>query len=197
MKPETVVPGIKKNFALAMRKSQRDVLGELNKLNGRIKRRVFLEGKNSSGSGIGTYSTKPYYASLNATRKRYGGRVKASGLKARGKNSAAQKFKNGKPRKSRYLQDGYKEFRQQVGRGKNGGKINLDLTGQLRDSIITGTANKRLVIGVKDARNTKLRKVLELKYGQVFQPTNTEKNAFEDNVTKAIQKNIETVLRNL
>ncbi len=50
-----------------------------------MKDRIFLNGLDSENGKIGSYSTKPYYASLNQTSQ-----VRASSLKPRGKGTLAK-----------------------------------------------------------------------------------------------------------
>jgi hypothetical protein len=102
-----------------------------------IKRRIFLDGLDANGTKIGSYSTDPIYVGVEAAKKRYGSQIPTSKLKGKGKGGKG-KFKNGKTRKSQYFERGYAGFREFMGRDI--GTVNLDLTSNLQNSILTGTS---------------------------------------------------------
>ncbi len=103
-----------------------------------IKRRIFLNGLDANGTKIGSYSTDPIYVSINGARKRYGSQIPTSKLKGKGKaENSKSKFKNGNSRRSQYFKNGYAGFREFMGRDI--GTVNLDLTGNLQNSISSGT----------------------------------------------------------
>ena len=94
-------------------------------------RRVHNEGKAVSGSLIGSYSTKPMYVNPKNSPRRF-----STG----GKKSDKPIFKNGKSRKTKYFKDGYKGFRNEIGRET--AYVNLQLTGTLKsDFNMVKTAN--------------------------------------------------------
>ena len=89
-----------------------------------MRRRIHQQGKASDGSLIGEYSTEPMYVSMSANI----GSIKMFGEPV-GKTGKS-KFKNGKPHKSKYFKNGYKEFKTAIGRNELG-TVNLSLSGQL------------------------------------------------------------------
>jgi hypothetical protein len=103
-----------------------------------IKRRIFLNGLDANGTKIGSYSTEPIYVSIKGAKKRYGSQIPTSKLKGKGKaDSSKSKFKNGNSRRSQYFKDGYSGFRKLMDRDTS--TVNLDLTSNLQNSILTGT----------------------------------------------------------
>jgi len=60
-------------------------------------------------------------------------------LAPKGKYNDGAKFKNGKPRKSRYFEDGYVEYHDEMGEGS---KVNLTLTRQLQNDLLVSPAGK-------------------------------------------------------
>lgn len=185
---------------LAIRKSQRDQIELLNKLKARMIRRIFLQGIAANGQAIGTYSTKPMLVgSTSFTNLK--GRVKSSNgvskIFATKQARAKQKWVTTKSKQRLVqLEGGYQEFRKLVGRGRNGSKVNLDLTGALRESIVIGSSKGALVIGIKDAKNARKKQYLHMKYGTVFAASKQERIWFENQMEKAIQKNFEIALQN-
>lgn len=108
-------------------------------MEGDIKRRIFLDGLDANGNKIGSYSTDPIYVGIEAAKKRYGSQIPTSKLKGKGKaQNSKSKFKNGNSRKSQYFKSGYAGFREFMGRDI--GTVNLDLTSNLQNSILTGTS---------------------------------------------------------
>ena len=87
-------------------------------------RRVHNDGKAVNGNNIGTYSTKATYINPKNSPRRF-----ATG----GKNSTKSIFKNGKPRKTKYFKNGYKGFRNEIGRET--AYVNLQLTGTLKSDF--------------------------------------------------------------
>ena len=81
--------------------------------------RIYEQGGAQSGD-IGKYSTKPIYISASASPRSFGRPIGKTGK---------SKFKTGQDHKSRYFERGYDEFKTTVGR--NIGKVNLSLSGQL------------------------------------------------------------------
>jgi hypothetical protein len=74
--------------------------------------------------------------------------VSKSSMKPKGKSAKKGQrkqgfFQNGNPRKSQYFPEGYKEFREVVGR--QSGKVDLFLTGSLRGSVQLGSRGQESV----------------------------------------------------
>lgn len=127
-----------------------------------IKTRVFERGEASDDADIGVYSRKPLYVSLSESPRKF---------VPRGKNSDSPKLKNGKQRKSGYFKGGYDEFKTVVGR--NIGKVNLSLSGQLNNQMTIIATSKGYGIGWN---NTETRaKYFPKKYKkEIWLPTKTE-----------------------
>lgn len=89
------------------------------------KREVFRDGIAMDGSQIGRYSTKPAYFSVSQP----------------GLPKIAPKEKNGSKRakKTFYLEEGYKGYRQAVGR--QGGKVDLNMTGATFNGVGVGVGS--------------------------------------------------------
>ena len=146
-------------------------IAALNNLEASLKTRIFTNGVDSGGGSIGSYSTRPMYVSIAGAQARYGSQLKSSALTAVGKNGDTE-FKNGKQRKSQYFQDGYAGFRAQVGRQNQ--KVDLNLTGNLQDSLQGGLTDKGLALAFINSEGARLSEHLEQRYGDVFQPTDEE-----------------------
>lgn len=171
--PEQLAEQIAKATSEIIREQQQIVVEAMLEFNADLKTRIFLDGQDNGGQKIGSYSTEPYYASLKQRQ------VKTSRLRGQGKNSKDPKFKNGKPRKSMYLQGGYSEFRQVVGR--QNAYVDLDLTGQLRESIGLGSTEGNVVVGIRSELEAKKAEGNEKRFGKViFAPTEEELQKITD-----------------
>ncbi len=165
-----------------------------------LKSDIFLKGKRADGSQIGNYGTDPSYVSISASKERYGAQLPLSRMTGKGKDPRSKsKFMNGNPRKSRYFSDGYKGFRDYVGRATD--KVNLDLTGGLQNSIASGTSENVSVIQFLTEENRDLSGYLEDKYGGtlegpvIFKPSETAKKRFFDRLKNAAIETLNNVLR--
>lgn len=158
-----------------------------------FKQHVFHEGRDTSGTLIGTYSTDPIYVSLEEARNRYGSQIPTSKLRGRGKNRRGTKFLNGNPRRSMFFGDGYKGFRDLMGRPTD--KVNLNLTDNLRSSIVSGTEGNVSTIDFLNGEMEELAAHLEKKYGTVIfeVPEQYVEAAFEQ-LTAAGQRAIDKLL---
>lgn len=143
-------------------------------------RRVFNDGKKGDGSKIGTYSTEPMYASKKAFKKQ-------GAFKGQGKNSKKQSFKNKKPRKSMYLQQGYKQLKQV--QGYESGFVNLTYSADLRNDFASKLAieGESVVLRLSREINKKKSEGLTEKYGStLLKHTKSERDFFEKEVTKKV-----------
>lgn len=130
-----------------------------------VKTRVFGDGGATDGSKIGDYSTKPIYVNP----------AKTVGLP----KFAPDKGKSGKPHKTKYFGDGYAGFRKTVGRQT--GYVDTELTGDLRLSLQTGTANGRIVFGFTNAKNAGKAAGLEKRFGKaIYTPSDIERKTALD-----------------
>lgn len=87
--------------------------------------RIFVDGGDSSGGSIGKYSKEPYY--VNPLPQRFPKQFAPKG------KDGKKKFKNGKDKKTRYLKDGYFEFRKLQGR--QNAFVDLSMSGDLQSDF--------------------------------------------------------------
>ena len=133
---ESVVQSI--NLKVGKLKDSKRLLGIVaEQLTGDLIIRIHEDGKDADGGKIGSYSTKEMYVSLNylsnELRQTGGvGKNKGKRLTAKGKFSSDAKFKNGKARKSRFFEGGYKEFKSEIFGDSN---VTLTLTGSLQGDL--------------------------------------------------------------
>lgn len=139
----------------------------------RIKNRVINEGKGSGGNKIGNYSTKPTYF----RRDQF---VKKGAFKAQGKTGKGAK-KNGQPRRSMYLQNGYAQLRQIQGR--QSAFVNLEYSGDTLLSLQMNRAGNTVQIGFIRQKASVVRKALERRYGSVFTATSAELREYSNEVS--------------
>lgn len=196
MTSNRVTTFLEQSIQKAIDKTTADQLVELNAMRGVMIRRVFLRGQNSAGQSIGSYSTEPILV----------GGKSFSNLKGQAKSSKAinkifatkaarkkQKWVHVKGKNLVVLEQGYKEYRELLGRKTD--KVNLDLTGDLRGSLIVGkTKSGTLALGIRDLKNKKKRQNIELKYGRVFTPTDQELANFNRKMAAHLQRNFNTVI---
>ncbi len=100
-------------------------------LMGEWKERIFVQGLDSNGNKIGTYSTKPSYFTVNQF-------AREKAIKPRGKGKTPNEintkpFKNGNKRKSMYFPTGYSGLRTLQSRPI--GYVNLAYRLSLRDAF--------------------------------------------------------------
>jgi len=118
--------------------------------------RVHNEGKAADETMIGgaQYSTKATYVSLSQSPKKFTPKGK----------SGKSKFKNGNTHKSGYFPDGYKGFRNLIGRPTD--HVNLHLSGLLKTKLIVQGAGKSYKVGFESGYGTEVAEGLEKKYSQ-------------------------------
>ncbi len=149
------------------------IVPNANELLANIKNRIVRDKKNSSGSSIGQYSTKPIYASVDQFDKR--GAFKPIG-------------KRGKTKKTMYLPAGYKQLRDI--QGKPTDSVNLNYTGSLMLSYQMQVKGKEVLLGLTNQESAKIRQGLEngtrgrKGYGKVFYATQQEIANYNKNVTE-------------
>lgn len=131
--------------------------------------RIFNDGKDSSGSKIGDYSTTPMLTGA----KNFRTKTKAAAffdaedvefrtVKSKGKNLALG-----------LIEGGYKEFREL--NGLRSDTVDLQFTGSLFESIIVGTYGANFVLGYNSSEKARIAQHLENKYGKkIFYPTEEE-----------------------
>ncbi len=100
--------------------------------------RVFNEGKNINGSGIGRYSRTAAYFNPKISKKSFkvGGKENKKGntgtysIKTQKANTSVEYFKNGKKRKTKYFAGGYANLRNAL--GKRIDIVDLNFNGTLQ-----------------------------------------------------------------
>lgn len=154
-----------------------------------FKRRIFNDGKATNGSKIGSYSTKGIYVNPSKPKKGLP-KGKLSKLKPRGKNpKSGQFFKNGKKRKTAYLDDGYKQLRSVFGRQNQ--KIDLSLTGTLRLNIKALQRGSGAALAFTDLRGQLISAGQEhRKKKRIFRVSQAEKRKMFDNTRRLIRQAI-------
>jgi hypothetical protein len=142
--------------------------------------RIFTEGRNSAGSGIGEYDTKrPIYVNPDKAPRKTSG-VNIQGLLPTQGKTGNTVFRSGKKHKTRYVES-YAKFRELI--GLQAGAVKLLLFGNLKSDFENGGRgtgiiplkldNHRYAITL-DGENEKKKQGLEKKYGDVFALTKDE-----------------------
>lgn len=154
---------------------EKSILIGANGLLANIKNRIQREGKDSSGAKMPDYSTKTAYYSKDSF-------VKKSSFKQKGKTKTGN-FKNGKPRKSMFMLNGYKQLRETQGMPTNVRTINY--SGDLMLSYVIGVDEHSVQLGLNQQRQSKKRKGLEEKNGsKIFSATDKELQEYNTRVTE-------------
>lgn len=136
--------------------------------NAKMVNRIFVQGRDSSNSGIGSYNTTdPLYVNPKYSPKSF---------PTKGKAGNSRK-KNGEAYKTAYFSS-YKAFRDTIGRET--GFVNLTLFGLLQNSVSNGierNSNGRYITILKGEQGDKA-DGLEKKYGTIFNLTKEERENF-------------------
>jgi hypothetical protein len=147
--------------------------------------RIFDEGKTTDSGEIGQYSTKPIYVNPEKLTVK-----KSIGVKS-GK-TGEKVFKSGKkkgePHKTKYLEGGYKELRDKVGRQSS--FVDLSFSNELRMDFNNErpVAEPRKIndleyqIRLDKDINQKKRGGMEEKYGTIFNLSDKEKELFFETI---------------
>lgn len=140
-----------------------------------VKNRIIRQGKNSSDTVIGNYSTKAAYFEREQFDKR-------SSFKPKGKANTGN-LKNGKPRKTMYLPHGYKQLRDI--QGKPTDNIKANYTGSTMAAYQQQVTDKEVLQGMTDKRSSEIRKGLERQKKQdIYKPTKQEIEDYKEDVMK-------------
>lgn len=145
-----------------------------------IKTRIHEHGKDSDDQTIGQYSTKPIYVNPKNSPK---------GFAPKGKHGQT-KFKSGiregEQHKTRYFEQGYKEFKTYIGANLLG-SVNLSLTGGLSNQTIVIATDKGYGIGFMNDELYKRAEALERKYVKaIWTPTAKERTLFGEIVQEKL-----------
>jgi hypothetical protein len=167
----------------AQRMAEAAVIPAGMRLLGTIKNRIARDGQATDGSEIGQYSTvSGYYG-----KKQF---VKKSSFKPQGNPKSNR---NPNPRKTMFLEQGYRELRAIQGRPVD--KVNLNYTGDLLASYQAQKVAEAVLLGLNNASQVGKRKGLEAKYGDVFHAQRGEIAVFNREVDKAVTDNLLKTLR--
>jgi hypothetical protein len=146
-------------------------------INADMSERIFVNGKNSNGSQIGSYNTEgPLYVNpANAPKK----------FPPKGKEGKT-KFSNGKSHKTGYFES-YAEYRKKVGRPVD--KVNLNLFGILESDFSKGpTVSGNSVVITVNSSNAEKIVSQEKRFGaKIFSLTKQEKIKYRRMVMNTIK----------
>jgi hypothetical protein len=140
--------------------------------------RIQNRGEASAGGDIGTYSKKPIYVPVD---EMVGKKLKPEGKNFKGKRRStfASGKRKGKPHKSRYFEDGYEGYKNEIGRNTLG-KVNLTLSGQFFNQMQLFPTSKGWGIGWSNSAMLKRAKGFESSdyFGKkIFSPTRKERSS--------------------
>lgn len=179
------------------RLSTRVILVSATKLLASMKNRIFRDGKATDGSAIGSYSTEPFYASRSRFIQKgafrpQGKAGEKANIKTKVFDVTTRKAKNvvikkdHTERKTMYLKDGYKQFRDVQGRSTD--TVNLQMKGDLNLSYTLQEQDDAIVIGFNNELQSKKRKGLEKHFksetGTIFPATKEEKDLYSQSVVE-------------
>lgn len=157
---------------------------------GVYKKRVFVMGLDTKGRKIGSYSTKAFYVG-KASKSLIG--LPKSKFTPQGKNGKST-FKNGRKKKTRYLKNGYKEFRERAGRQSK--TVDLNLSGSLFTSMQIGIKGDKINFGFTDPKSVQKAIGNERRFRRViFTPSQNELQVFAGAATREVQKLIKDILK--
>lgn len=119
--------------------------------------RIFDKGLDSNDAKIGSYSTKPLYASAGTTPRK---------ISPVGKNGDT-KFADGRPHKSQYFADGWKGLRSAQGRPVD--TVNLNLKGSLENNLqVARLSDTEVGIVLPSQKESLKRKGQEKHWGKII-----------------------------
>ena len=143
--------------------------------------RIHVAGMASDGGDIGQYGTMPMYVNPKNSPATF---------QPQGKTGRTTFASTGQPHLTRYFDQGYKGFRQEIGLTSD--KVVLSLRGELRDGLMLIPSAHGYGLGWADEQLHKLSQMLEEKYAKsIWAATASEKvdvlRCFEDKVREAIK----------
>lgn len=152
------------------------------------KDRIFADGKDSKGGKIGNYDRKPMYAGKSQLRG-----LPKGGFAPKGKNGKST-FKNGNKKKTRYLKNGYSEFRKRAGRQNT--TVDLNLTGASQQTIQTAVSGDKIVLGFTDPKRLAILEGNERRFGKnIFDLSKAEQDTFEIAAVRETRFVIQQILK--
>ena len=131
-----------------------------------ITQRIHTDGQASDGSDIGQYSIKPRYMNPQHSPVAF---------QPVGKTGRDTFIKSGKPHLTKYFDQGYRAFREEVGLASD--KVVLTLSGALRDGLMVMPAAGGYTLGWSDAALYDLSQALETKYTKPIWAATTDERA--------------------
>ena len=138
--------------------------------------RIHVTGTATDGSVIGQYSTSPVY--INPKNS-------PSSFQPVGKTGKTTFAKTGQPHLTRYFDQGYKDYRQQMGLTTD--RVVLTLRGDLRDGLSVIRTQNGYGLGWDDANLYNLSQKLEERYGKkIWSPTADEKAAIVNTIREKL-----------
>lgn len=204
MTPEEYISKLRQLRDSATEKAVQQILvPNGNELLANIKNRIVRDKKNSSGGQIGTYSTKPMYASQKQFDKKSafnpGVRAEVSSyrstsIKINPKTLLVKKGKTNyetiskQKMKTMYLQEGYKQLRDIQGKPTDG--VNVNYTGSTNLSYQLQAKGKEVLLGFTDQESSNIRQGLEngtkgrKGYGKIYYATQQEIANYNKNVAE-------------
>ncbi len=159
------------------------VVQTMTELQGDFLQRVFVDGEASDGSKIGQYSTKENYF----TQPQF---VQKAKFKPIGKNGDTKFKVVTRLRKSMYLKQGYKEFRDIQGRPTN--FVNLDFTGSLKRAYRVFKFGDTVLFGQNESMESDKIQGLTDRFGEWQGLTQQE----IDKVKTSLPENIKLIIAN-
>lgn len=142
-----------------------------NRVEAELKIRVFEQGLAADGSQIKPegYSEKPIYVNPNSLTSQ----IPKSKVRPMGKNGLAE-FLNGKKKKTRYYEKGYKEFREHMGRQT--AHVDLNLSGASQKTLQVGTSkDDGIAFGFTNDERMAILRGNEPKKGFIFSASELER----------------------
>ena len=139
--------------------------------------RIHVTGTASDGTVIGQYSTSPIY--INPKNS-------PSSFQPVGKTGKINFARTGQPHLTRYFDQGYKDYRQQM--GLTADRVVLTLRGDLRDGLSVIRTQNGYGLGWSDANLYDLSQKLEERYGKkIWSPTTQEKAAIVKHISEKLE----------
>ena len=140
--------------------------------------RIHVTGTASDDSVIGQYSTSPIYVNPKNS---------PTSFQLVGKTGKTNFARTGQPHLTRYFDQGYKNYRQQI--GLTADKVVLTLRGDLRDGLSVIRTTKGYGLGWSDAHLYELSQKLEQRYGKkIWSPTAQEKSAIVKSIRSVVSE---------
>ena len=174
--------------AIVEAKPQAELLGA-QEIEIQMKKRIFVRGQDINGNRIGDYSTEPFYVNPEGEALR---QLNKSRFRPKGKNSRFSKFKNGNPRKTRYLPRGYAEFRERALKNSASKEVNFNLSGTSMKTLKTGLKDGRFVFGFGNEERMKILLANEEKFGKdVFTASEEEREKAAEVALKEFRYKVE------